>query len=325
MKKLHIAFIFIGLFHLIPTTYAMSEEELKLRLARYPRWGYSDDRQQVSKDSVSLCVGLFHGNTIYSFGEKFDCGTFGSTYVVNLRERIIHNANTVFDNDLSRDGIGLALSDESYHRFELLRSELLDPEIRQEYLREFEAAESLVLINEFKNKYAYQDPDSLIPKLAPLKAQLEHQEYLDLYAQADTTEKLENFIGRYENNDPDELVLKAKNRLTKIKIKERAEQDILDNKIIAEKKQREIDSVVTQKQRVIDNLASKILWCNRQILFAHQTINKEREIAQVSGYENKFTLRQAGEIIVNCRNSIKRDFEDYRRKGGTRSLAELNN
>ncbi len=185
-------------------------------------------------------------------------------------------------------------------------------EARDEYLRAYWAAKSLALISEFETRYADNDPDGYITKLASLKSQLEHQEYLDIHARADTTDKLVEFIEKYENNDPNGLVPDARNRLPQMQKQERDERYRLGREMIAE-----------QSRKELDNLSSKIVWCNHQTSNAYQAIDREREIAQVSGYENKLLMRQAGEIIVSCRNSVRRDYAAYRSKGGLKSLAEL--
>lgn len=268
--------------------------------------------------------------TIFGPGEKVIHGWLGTLFAVDLFKREIYYSEgehlpedkdererqaSFLHTNLTNDG--------GYDRLESLRNEYLDrlekarltteaEKSRKEYLRAYEVAQSLALIIEFETRYAAKDPDCLIPKLANLKLQLEYQEYLDIHAHADTADKLADFIAKYENNDPDELVPKAQNRLPQMQKQERAERDRLDREMIAEQKRKELDSI-----------ASRIIVCNRQTSSAYQAIDREREIAQVSGYENKFFMRQAGEIIVSCRNSVRRDFDDYRKKGGSRSLAEL--
>jgi hypothetical protein len=56
----------------------------------------------------------------------------------------------------------------------------------------------------------------LIPKLAPLKSELEQKEYRDAYAAAKDELKLTAFIEQYATSDPDKLVPEARKQLSAI-------------------------------------------------------------------------------------------------------------
>lgn len=294
-------------------------------------WVLAGGSKYLLDDSATICWKLNKpGPILYASGEDTRDNTLKCVdqYLADLFNQKIYSKNDNISNRSEREIKGLVkkLQEVDYARLEsfkavaeksraarvLAKAEKNQQEARDEYLHAYWAAKSLALIREFETRYADNDPDGYIPKLASLKSQMEHQEYLDSHAHADTAGKLAEFIAKYENNDPDGLVQDGRNRLPQMQKQERTERDRLDREMIAEQKRKELDS-----------LASRIVWCNRQTSSAYQAIDREREIAQVSGYENKLLMRQAGEIIVSCRNSVRRDFDDYRKKGGSRSLAEL--
>jgi hypothetical protein len=231
---------------------------------------------------------------------------------------------------------------------------------KQEYVRAYEAANTLILISSFEYRYRYNDPENLIPRLEPLKRQLEAKQYQDRFADAISSSDLQSFISAHELNDPDTLVPEAKRRLEVALKTERAKQ--YQDRFAAAKSSAELqsfiaaygendpDSLVPQAQKLlatvlkieeakqikadreraetgkrleIERLATPIANCNQLTTAAYKAIQREKEIAAVSGYENKQILRQAGEYIVTCRNMVPRAYEVYRKAGGTKGLNEL--
>lgn len=341
LKRLQLACLILGAFWFNSLTYAQDWNFGN-------GWSLIDTRAYTpegdGKEPVNICY-FSDVATIFATGEEISCPN-GTIFVVDLYNQEIFYAKWVrswqwgnFTTESRSLALGLnnGLYKSGYKRFEILRDEQIKrraaahaagevaaaEKARQDYLSAYEAAKSLPLINEFETRYAGNDPDGLIPKLASLKSQLEHQDYFDSLAQADTADKLAAFIAKYENNDPSGIVPAAKKRLSQLQKQEQAEQERRNREMIAEQERRNLEIIAAQKHRELENLASRIVWCNHQTLSAHQTIDREREIGQVSGYENKLLLRQAGEIIVGCRDSVGRDYDAYRKKGGMKNLGEL--
>jgi hypothetical protein len=183
---------------------------------------------------------------------------------------------------------------------------------REVYLLSFERAKELPAIYEFETHYRDTDTDGLIPKLSSLKTELEYRQYRSRYSEATTSDRLSAFIAQYGSNDPDSLLPEAQKRLPQLE-KEEA----------AERRRSEQRNQAQQKQQALAKLEDGISWCNSQSTIARRAIDRERQIAAVSGYENKISLRQAGEIIVFCRERSARDFAEYRKQGGKKALADI--
>ena len=180
------------------------------------------------------------------------------------------------------------------------------------YTKEFESSKSLEAITAFEKQYRDNDPDNLIPKLEPLKLQLETKQYQDRFASAKSSSELQSFISDYESKDPDHLTPQAKKRLA---VALKAEQ--------AEQEKRKRDQSLEQKQGILLGMEDRITNCNRMTAQANRAIAREREIAAVSGYLNTSVMRQAGEYIVTCRSIIADSYAEYRKAGGTKSLSAM--
>lgn len=184
-------------------------------------------------------------------GEPVNCASLLS---IDFERRELHTRGAVASEQqelrqfLSKPG--------AWDQFEELRTDYLERKIvrdREVYLNAYVSSTTLEKLYDFEKRYANNDPDSLIPKLAPIKANLKREEL----------------------------------------------------------------------SKEIDLLAQKIRWCHQQTVNARLAIERERRVASVSGYENKMVLRQAGEIIISCQDSIPRDYAEYRKIGGTTALGNL--
>lgn len=180
------------------------------------------------------------------------------------------------------------------------------------YLESYKAATSLALIGDFQTRYANNDPDNLIPKLEPLKLQIETKQYQDRFAAAKSSSELQSFISDYESKDPDRLIPEAKKRLATVQKVEQAEQE-----------RRKREQALEQRQGKLLGLEDRIAYCTRMTAQANRAIAREREIAAVSGYVNTSVMRQAGEYIVTCRSIIADSYAEYRKAGGTKSLSAM--
>jgi hypothetical protein len=181
------------------------------------------------------------------------------------------------------------------------------------YVKDFDTVKTLDDVTAFEKRYGSNDPDHLIYRFAPLKKTLLHERYQEQFASSHTSADWKSFIFNYENNDLDHLIQDAKVRLAaSVKVEQ------------AEQQQRERQLAQEQKQKKFNELVSLISYCNHQIDAAFRAIKREQDISQVSGYENKIIMRQAGEIIVGCRSANARDYETYRKMGGTKHLNKLN-
>lgn len=180
------------------------------------------------------------------------------------------------------------------------------------YRTAYQNAVTLANIQAFETRYASNDPDGLIPKLAERKRSLQVQEYRQRFDVMRTENEIEEFIADYANDDPDGKLPQARRLLAEVK-----------NRAAVEAKKAADRKAEEERIQQLDNLERQIIWCKRQTAAAHSAIERENQIGRVSGYINKLALRRAGEIIVNCEESIPRHYAEYRKLGGKRTLAEL--
>lgn len=61
----------------------------------------------------------------------------------------------------------------------------------------------------------------------------------------------------------------------------------------------------------------QIARCHKQIGWARQEMEREKRIAQVSGYENKRKLYDLGNLIITCEDTIRTQWPLYKASGGT--------
>lgn len=180
------------------------------------------------------------------------------------------------------------------------------------YRSTFDNAKTLDGIKAFEMRYASNDPDEFIAKLAPLKRALQIEAYRQRFASMRDITDIESFIADYSSDDPDGRLPSARRRLAE-------EQRI----VAAEAKKEKDQKIADEKSRTLNELERQILWCKRQSINAQQAIDRENQIGRVSGYVNKIVLRQAGEVIVSCNESIPKNFGEYKQLGGKKSIAEL--
>lgn len=184
------------------------------------------------------------------------------------------------------------------------------------YRTAYDNAVTLTDIQAFETRYASNDPDGLIPKLAERKRSLQMQQYRQRFEVMRTEDEIEAFISDYANEDPDGKLPQARRLLAETK-----------NRAALEAKNRaalEANRKAEEKRlQQLENLERQIIWCKRQTAAAHSAIDRENQIGRVSGYVNKLTLRRAGEIIISCEESVPRHYAEYRKSGGKRALAEL--
>ncbi len=192
------------------------------------------------------------------------------------------------------------------------RRKARDAEEYEAYIKNFNSLNTLKDITVFEDRYKNKDPDRLIEKIAPRKREFLLAIYREKFTVARSSDDLKRFIEEYQSDDPDGLTPRAKERLESVLRAEAVEQDLRNRELLEARKRKEINDI-----------EMRIVGCNRQIASAYATIDREREIARVSGYENKMILRQAGEFIVECRAAIKRDYDLYKKSGGGKRLDDL--
>ena len=56
--------------------------------------------------------------------------------------------------------------------------------------------------------------------------------------------------------------------------------------------------------------------CDTSVRWAEQQLETDDQMAQISGYHNKFVRNQAAGFIVSCRMSMRRLWADYQSLGG---------
>lgn len=197
------------------------------------------------------------GVTIFAPGEKPSC-MIGTLFVADLEKREIRYQNASetglprsrADRDLKRSVLINAMEGEGVAKLEKLRTEMLEVREKQralaeaeraraEYLASFEGADSLAKIQAFETKYAGDDPDELIPKLASKKERLKYEEYRTAYASAKTSSDMGKFVGEYASYDPDRLVGEAKKKVGQLQKQEQVEQQRLEKQRQEEQRQKE--------------------------------------------------------------------------------------
>jgi hypothetical protein len=183
---------------------------------------------------------------------------------------------------------------------------------RAAYLQAYEHATTLESIQQFEATYAGNDSDRLIAKLADKKASLELQKYRDRFASAKTSNDFSSFIVTYEGKDIENLIPEARRKLTASEKQE-----------VAEKEAAQRQAEVARHQSELGKFERQIAWCKSQSAMAQKSINRENEIGTVSGYVNKDRLHQAGEIIVSCKDSITKNYAEYRQQGGSKPLVAI--
>lgn len=182
-----------------------------------------------------------------------------------------------------------------------------------EYRREFEAAKgSLAAIKAFEGRYAGNDPENLIPQLSGVKRELRLAEYRARFDSMQGVAAIEAFIADYQGDDPDGKIGFAKVRLEEA---QRTAQ--------AHAQAQETEKAAQQKAKSLAEKERQIAYCHRETELAEKAIAREQQVGRVSGYVNKMTLREAGEMIVFCQEQIPKAYAEYKRLGGTKSLREL--
>lgn len=182
-----------------------------------------------------------------------------------------------------------------------------------QYRREFEAAKrSLAAIKAFEARYAGNDPESLIPQLSGVKRELWLAEYRARFDSMQGVAAIEAFIADYQDDDPDGKIGLAKMRLEEA---QRLAQ--------AHAQAQEAEKAAQQRAKALSDREHEIVVCQRETERAERAIAREQQVGRVSGYVNKMTLREAGEMIVFCQERVPKTYAEYKRLGGTKSLSEL--
>lgn len=294
------------------------------------------DRVLYRDDFAVICH--FWNATIFAPGEKPSC-FIGTVFAADLMKREIYYAmdgdvqgmpRSNSERQLKREVLINSLKGEAVERLESIRAAQIAAnnaakektaadDARSRYLDTFEAATTLELIKDFEAKYTGNDPDGLIGKLAIHRHVLEYKKYLDDFSNAKTPSDFSRFISAYEQDDRDRLIPEAKKRRS-LALADEEKIRMSDEKT---RQAREIEAKATARKNEMNGNAGKIAWCSAQINDANRAIARERQIAEVSGYQNKMVLRQAGEVIVYCRENIPTTYAEYKRNGGSKSLSEL--
>jgi hypothetical protein len=183
---------------------------------------------------------------------------------------------------------------------------------RAAYQRAYEEAATLDDIRSFRSKYADNDPDGLIPRLAERENRLEHERQRERFASANTAAEFGAFISEYERSDYEGLIPEARKKLAVAEKRERIEW---------EKAQRDKENA--QQRSRLSGLEAQISACKEQMAMAQAAISREKQIGAVSGYVDTVRLHQAGEMIVICEASIPKLYAEYRKIGGQKALSEL--
>lgn len=203
---------------------------------------------QVATPPNAAMICHLWGVTIFAPDEKPSC-MIGTLYTVDLETREIRYQNateqglprTRDGRELNRTTLINAMNGNGVEKLESLRTAFVAEreqarakaeaeKVRVDYLAAYEGATTLQRITEFETKYAANDPDELISKLAATKERLAKEQYRTAYTAAMTSAELSQFIADYSSNDPDKLVPEAKKRLPLVKKKEQLAQQQAEKK-----------------------------------------------------------------------------------------------
>ncbi len=240
-------------------------------------------------------------------GEGDPCSSeFFAPYPANPRYRVLRRA--AVSEAVQQSNLVAALEQHKAHQLKEQEQQAL-----AQYRREFEAAKrSLAAIKAFEDRYAGNDPENLIPQLSGVKRELWLAEYRTRFDTMQGVAAIEAFIADYQGDDPDGKIGLAKVRLEEA---QRTAQ--------AHAQAQEAEKAAQQKAKALSDKEHEIVVCQRETERAERAIAREQQVGRVSGYVNKMTLREAGEMIVFCQEKIPKAYAEYKRLGGTRPLNEL--
>lgn len=237
-------------------------------------WRIYDEVREPS-DAAWICH--LWGVTIFAPGEAPSC-MIGTLFSVDLDAREIRYQNgsetglprNKADRDLNRRTLINALEGEGVSKLEELRANLMFEQkkqsaqaeadrVRASYLADFEGANALSKIQAFETKYRENDPDALIPKLAPQKEKLRYEAYRSTYANSKTSADMSKFVSDYATYDPDRLVGEAKKKVAQLQKQEQLEQQRLEKQHQDEQRQNELAA----KQSAADKDKNRLQFIER--------------------------------------------------------------
>lgn len=237
-------------------------------------WRLLPEVGATGADTVYICQ--LWGADIYEPGQSITCRV-GTVYVVDLGSgeiRYHHKGlqglpDSRQERDTQRDALAYALKGEGFEKLERLRADFLErknsvllkaetEKRRARYLADYNESTTLEKIAAFEQKYANDDPDGLIPELAPVKTGLKQEAYHAAYSGATTSQLLEKFIETYQTEDPEGLVPQARTRKARL-LKQEVALQLQSEKLRAdearaqERKARQTE--VEQKKARLENIA----------------------------------------------------------------------
>lgn len=162
------------------------------------------------------------------------------------------------------------------------------------YERAFAAARTGADYEKFIKAYASKDPNGLVPLAHVKQTEAGRTELVTLKTAAD----IKSFISTYSRFNQSELVKDARDKL-----------------VVAEQKERKVEAQAA--------LLRSIVFCKRTIAGAQRAIDREYEVAAISGVKSLSRLHKAGSQIVQCREAIPTLYARYREGGGTQPLASI--
>lgn len=185
-----------------------------------------------------------------------------------------------------------------------------------QYKLNFTAANTLETIEAFATKYASSDVDKLIPKLEPLRLRLARNKYLNDYKDATTLGAMLDFRASYQTSDTDTLLPEISKRINILQVQEaRATAKAQADREIFEQEKARVENL--QSAEVMIRLCQKLIDDTKTLL------QREKQIEATSGVANLQAKRKAGELIVECQESITASFKRYQQLSGKKSLREI--
>lgn len=302
-------------------------------------WRLVDQVRQPTRDSAFICQ--LWSATVYAPGEAVSCKV-GNIFAVNLTAREVSYVGTDFqglpntknERELKRSALSSALAGAGIARLEQLRSAQLDgmnaertkaasEQKRAKYLAAFEDASTLETIQAFEIRYSDDDPDGLVARLAPVRAELLTRQYREAHAHATTAAKLADFIAEYQANDPDNLVPEARKRHRELEKREAFVK--LEQEKAAAKAQRDADAKAradTRQQEIAARQASVEKDRQRlQYITKLQTKYAKRVVAesvdaQTAVAKFKIDCRQRDERVLPLMHVLFASIASFEQSGG---------
>jgi hypothetical protein len=174
-------------------------------------------------------------------------------------------------------------------------------ELHTLYVNEYESALTLDSIKAFEDKYAKNDPDDLIAKLAQRKRDL-MSKWLDRYREKSVSAKsssvIEEFIAEYGANDPEGLATQASNKLTAVKEMERLND--YRERYNKAKTARELQSFISDYEKWDPNKLVGIAKKKLVAAIREENASNERLYKKSIIFRDSYSMSRVNDVYYDC-------------------------